>query len=99
MDDQLIHVGLGGAVALLLLRECLQFIAKLKPSIRSNGNTNKAGDKPPEYWEQKNREIAVDVQRPVLTILERQTDILAKIHETNVEIVSVLRERKESGRP
>lgn len=49
--NELIHVGLGGAIALLILREVFNFLNKRKPAKNpSDPHHTKLGDVSTAYW-------------------------------------------------
>ena len=90
--ERLWQLGLGGIVAILLIREVLTYLKTLKST--RNGQ-KAAGDLTPEYWQTEQRkaitEVVVTVVVPILT---SQATILAELkssqQQTNIQIVRIL---------
>jgi hypothetical protein len=49
--NDLTHIGLGGAVAYIIIREVLMFLARKK----NGGENGASGDKSPSYWREEIR--------------------------------------------
>lgn len=69
MTGELAQLGLGGAVALLLVREAFRFVREHR---HGNGKTVTAGQQTPEYWQAYFRATMVDTQREVVEPILRQ---------------------------
>lgn len=105
MDAQyLTNIGIGGTLALLIIREVLGFLKG-----RKNGHTS-AGDKSPEYWENANRhimsQVIVSTVEPILLqqtkildelrgVSTRQTEVLIKIAEGQDHIRASLHDLRD----
>ena len=78
--DHLIQLGIGGALAILMIREVFKFLTDRK---QKNGNGS-AGTKSVEFWQAQQRmavrEVLTELISPFLTT---QTEILRRIHESS----------------
>ena len=77
--DHLIQLGIGGALAILIIREVFKFLTDRKQ--KENGS---AGTKSVEFWQAQQRtavrEVLTELISPFLTT---QTEILRRIHESS----------------
>ena len=77
--DNLTQIGVGGILALLIIREVLRFLAGRKPK-PDNGS---AGTKSVEFWQAQQRTAVREVLGDLIApFLATQTDILRRIQES-----------------
>ena len=80
MNDQLFQVSVGGAVALLILREVFQFLKGRRNGAPQPATT--AGGLSSEFWQAEQRRAISDVlAATVLPILANQTKILSDLKD------------------
>ena len=93
--DTLAQLGIGGVVAILVIREVLKFLARPK-----NGNGGQsAGQKSVEFWQNEHRttikDSMNDILRPFLSnqieLLREIRDLSAKTREGVAELVVLQR--------
>jgi len=103
MTELALELGVGGAVAVILVREAFTFIRENRS--RRNGN-GKAGDKATEFWQQDVRDAVEEKMNSVLKpVLEKQTEILREIRDAQArandgikELVTLERSRPHARR-
>lgn len=77
MPDVITQLGVGGIIALLVIREVLSFLSKRKENGRRQFLS--IGEMSPEHWLAEQRKVATDVLVTVIVpILANQTSILAE---------------------
>ena len=82
MDQTLVNLGVGGALALLVIREVLTFLKN-----RSLAGQRTAGDQSPEFWQAEQRRAVTDVVvNVVVPILTRQNSILNELKNAQQEM-------------
>lgn len=76
MPDSLTSLGVGGILAILILDRVFAFLR-----IRgAEGQGLTAGDQSPDYWQQANKRIMLEIiEGSVLPLLKAQTDILSRL--------------------
>ena len=77
------EIGVGGILALLIIREVLTFLKTRKMSSRPNT----AGDLSPDYWQGEQRKAMTEVILTIVVpILTNQTTILAELRNSYTEM-------------
>lgn len=85
MPDVLMQLGVGGIVALLVIREVLGFLNKRK----ENGQKKErvAGEMSPEFWQADYRKAVTEVVASIVVpILASQTSILSEMQRSNQDV-------------
>lgn len=104
MNETLTQVGVGGLLALLVLREVFQFLKTRRHASHDNGAAIKtAGDFPPEYWQNEQRKAIADVVITVVVpLLTGQATILNELRLSNQDVartLAVILDRMTQQRP
>ena len=75
-DQALLQVGVGGILAILIIREVLNFL-RARPDA-----SDRAGDASPEYWQAEARKAMTEVMVTIIVpILATQTTILTELQK------------------
>lgn len=83
MIDSFAEVGVGGAVALLVLKEVFTFVK----TTRGNGKDAASGAKPVEFWQAEIRHgVSESVRTELAPLLTVQTELLKEIRSAEGDI-------------
>ena len=85
------QVGIGGTLALLVLKEVFGYVKSVKLNGNGNGNgrSTTSGDKPPEFWQMEFRRANTEsLNATIVPILNNQTDILKEMAKSQHEMVT-----------
>ena len=78
-------LGIGGLIVVFVIKELFSFLKN------RNGKGNKSGDMSPDYWKSAIKEgMADSLKNSISPILNRQTDILDAIRESQVRMVTII---------
>lgn len=97
-DLSLLPIGAGGIAVVLLTRELIRGIFLRKSN--GNGNLNRTGDKPVEFWQlELRRSMSESLEVIIIPALENQTKVLEKMLEVQNEMKnSLIRQENQDGR-
>jgi len=76
LDPLAQQVGIGGAVAVILVGTVLKFLPAFMEALRRNGNGNKSGEKPVSFWTQ---EIAKAVEDGIRKAISGRNEEIRRI--------------------
>ena len=100
MTDTMTQLGIGGIVALLIIREVLRFLRSRNGS--SSSPAGSSGSQSIEFWQAEIRKAVSEALNPFLSA---QSELLrgiqiteSKIHEAVMELVILTRQMAERGR-
>jgi len=83
MSDLAEQVGIGGAVAVLLVATVLKFLPAFMVALRHQNNKNKSGDLSTSEWEGKMRDIArsanEEMMRDIRNLMESRNEAVRRI--------------------
>lgn len=86
-----------GVIVLVVLKEVFAFVKFWQNGKTGNGNGNgsNSGSKSPEYWRSEMRQASREiVEMMVLPILDKQTEILARMNDKITEIAVIQRPKR-----
>ncbi len=85
-EKQLLQVGVGGILAVQVIRVVLDGVPKLLTAAKRGGNfIQTTGEKDPAFWQMEIRQaMREEVSTTILPILAQQTRILEKLAERDV---------------
>ena len=82
MND-ILQIGVGGAFALLVIREILKFVSEYKKNGNSINKVTASGERSVEFWQKEIRTGVKDAfTESVLPAIIRQTEIMREMNES-----------------
>ena len=83
LDPLAEQVGIGGAVAILLVGVVMKFLPAFMSALKSQNGKNKSGDLSPSEWEGRMREIALaaneGLMKDIRSLLESRNEKMREI--------------------